>query len=282
MNSEIAYPKEKYLWKFLDLYKFLSFVQTKQLYFSNLNDFEDIMESATKDHYCYINGNRFIADTDVKIRNPSMPIAEFEQKERDILNIYTELSNYRKNKFCSCFFESNSESIAMWNLYSKFDGIAIRFDAESLINFVKNYHLENLCNDFRLTTKNVTYDKLNIKSPYDEVGRIILTHELPDSFKKDNVFSHEKEFRILFEKINIEYYNPIVQLQELSNVNFEVFVNSTLEEWKIQVLNKILAENEFSKPVMRSDILSKGLIEKYQKNYLKKIIDKHGYYIQPY
>jgi hypothetical protein len=42
--------KDKYLWKYMDLHKFLSFITTKSLYLTRLDKFEDKREGINANH----------------------------------------------------------------------------------------------------------------------------------------------------------------------------------------------------------------------------------------
>jgi hypothetical protein len=45
--NKLAFDEDEYLWKYLDMHKFLSFILKKELFFTRLDKFEDPIEGVT-------------------------------------------------------------------------------------------------------------------------------------------------------------------------------------------------------------------------------------------
>ena len=280
MKTEIVYPKEKYLWKYLDLYKFLSLVQSKQLYFSCLNDFDDVMELAPKSLSYYIGINKRIADVRPESRNNNIPSHEYDNKQFHILDALEGLRRVREKLFCSSFYSAEGESKAMWNIYSGIDGIALKFKSSLLIDYIYNYYNQHLKDDYLISSDYVKYESIIEARAYDDDGNIILDKSIPGPFVKDNSYSHENEYRIILESKS-ESKRPIVNIDDFKNLKFEIYVNADIDDWKVDVINGLIKDVLPETTVKKSKFVTKSLIEKYQKNYLRKILDKTGYYKIP-
>lgn len=180
-----------YLWKFVSIEKFFSFVLNKKIYLTRLDKFEDALEGISLDYVLFNKTKDLVKKTFSKHLPPFIGI-EFNASESD--KFYEEFQKFQQSYFASCWFisQDNVESAAMWNLYSAPNSFAIkinynkfksnftqfRFDPEIVTQILLgrvNYY--NFQNPSELIEK-----KKSIKSPV---------------FLKDISYIHEKEFRIV-------------------------------------------------------------------------------------
>lgn len=275
MSRKINYPREKYLWKYMDLFKFLNFIRHKELYFSSLNDFDDVYESVGKVNSYFLGAIKQTAEIKLKDRNPAIEPDYFEQRSFDIIDSLHALSKDRARYFANCFYSAENESVAMWNLYSGVQGIAIRFNATSLYKFIKDYYYKKLEKDYYLIANKVRYEKVLYHKVYDENG--ILKSWLNDisgtPLVKDEAYIHENEYRFIFEKRSGTVGRPIVKLDDFSQIEFSVFVQSNIEDWKFTLIDELLAEAKIKSDAIKSKIITKGLVTKISEKYLEKIIN---------
>jgi hypothetical protein len=126
------------IWRYLDLARFIHLISTKTLHFTRIDQFKDKFEG-------------------------SYPLKNIQDWE----NQYTEVGNFknwRKFVCVSCWYKSDKESTAMWELYgANGQGIAI---------YSSKQRLEESLNDFSITYEDIKYidfinDKADILTPLD-------------------------------------------------------------------------------------------------------------------
>lgn len=170
---QLNYPEEKFLWKFFDLYKFISFLGTKEIIFSRLDQFEDEMEICSEDMAFWIKSDLRIAEITSEQKNPSINSEEYEKKGRDFIRRLDSLKDLQKLIYASCFYASNDESLAMWKLYAGVQGVAVKFDSMKLFRNLVEIHKNISDNKSELGGAKMNYINLSNNSPYDENGNII-------------------------------------------------------------------------------------------------------------
>lgn len=138
-SAPVYFPSDNYkIVRYLDLVKFLSLIQTNRLYFSRLDKFEDSYEGTIpeltfqyyKEWYTSFTHNRLldIIQTSVEEHVEQAMIEEKEAEEK-----------YKKLVCVSCWNKYNSESYALWKIYSDLaKGVMITTDIERLKASFKN------------------------------------------------------------------------------------------------------------------------------------------------
>lgn len=278
MNAKIIRPKEKYLWKYLDLYKFISFLNTKELFFSCLNDFEDVLESSGKLFTYYLRSQLQIAEMKPELRNPKIESHFYEDKAWNFLDIIENLKNIRSEYFANCFYASENESVAMWNLYSSNQGIALCYDSKSLLDFIEYYYIRNLSTDYFLTADKIKYDIILNHRIYTDNGELKKWKVENSPFVKDEAYQHENEYRIVLQNRNNKTGRPIIKIDDFKKIDFNIYVHADLEDWKIKLTNGLLIEAGIDKEVQKSKIITSKLVDKYKTKYLEKIVKEKGSY----
>ncbi|HEX6916221.1 MAG TPA: DUF2971 domain-containing protein [Chitinophagaceae bacterium] len=128
----------------------------------------------------------------------------------------------------------DKESVAMWNLYSNADSVAIRFNAAQLIELVRGIASKHDGHFRRMQYGVVEYTDLGSGLPGPETEYI--------GFLKDDSFSHEQEFRFMAEKHqedeSLEYE---LCLGKLDHIDFTVISHPKMEEWKIRNILNVLS-----------------------------------------
>lgn len=276
-------PKNRYLWKYLDLMKFLDFIETKELFFARMDSFDDVFEmssSAQKHDISLFNGMASSRPNQWRNGFPEKDISVFKT---EVLRGIYKMRELQKNYFASCFYNSDSESIAMWNLYSGMNGVAIRFDGLKLYKNIEADHEINKKNrSFNLYCSNVKYfnpDKINV---YTKDRKLI-----PDKFndyslfKKSLYYQHEIEYRFVFDDSSIasskepEKKYIRIKLENLKDVGATFFVSSETEEWQINIVEKIIRSHlDTSFRVQKSKILTKRNIVSYMEDYTNQMFQK--------
>jgi hypothetical protein len=246
--------EESFLWKYIDISKLLSFLINKSFFFTRLDKVEDKKEGITANHLFYKKlkndtENSFVFD---KIRDTiSLEVGGAQMNRID-----EEIKQIQKSNFANCWFIAGEyfESVAMWNLYSSPNSVAIKIKYSDF----KKKILENGFNgdgsDLDIVCSKIKY--VNFLNPnHSEI-------ELIESvFLKDSSFNHENEFRLVlkkdFKEIPIEYRPQIhkkeseklhqinepfgynLKLNEFENYNFEIVFHPKSQDWIKSDIKKI-------------------------------------------
>lgn len=274
MDSKIIQPNEKYLWKFIDLYKFIKLLKTRELYFSCLNDFDDLYEFTSEDFILKLKEAFRIAEIPSTSRNPEIGKEVYIQKEHDFLYLLERLKTYRMDRFVNCFYASDFESLAMWQLYSGIQGVAIRFDSKSLLDYIENLYSKNLSENYSLHGNYVDYRNVINIDFYDEFANPTKPDITFSPFVKDIMYKHENEYRILITRHNSIDEKPIININNWSDIDFEIFVFADLEYWKVQTIQDLLSDYDLRKTLIESQIITKKVVEKYKNRFVEGAFKK--------
>lgn len=231
-HFSLDYLNNKFLWRYLDLPKLLDLLNSEQIYFARLDNFEDNIEGITG------------KNVSIKFKNQSTPLTpeninkKFDEETQARLiqedklrreEYLRNLSTSQETQFASCWYLGDRESLAMWKIYSKNDGVAVKFNARELTNILiiaaENY-TGSAFDSFIFGP--VVYKNI---WPFDP-------NEIFDgkynALKKDKSYSHESEFRFIV-SIKLENKGKYTFFQhpigKLSDVNFEIVTNPYLTDY---------------------------------------------------
>lgn len=257
--------EDAYLWRYMDIHKFLSFIFNKSFYFTRLDKFEDQKEGMTTNHLFYKNLKKQIDNHPMfdKIKT----YMSVETLGGEMNKIDDELIKIQKRNFANCWVigKNNSESVAMWNLYSRPNSLAIKINYS---NFKKNL-IEKGLNGYS-ESREIICSPINY---IDFQNPNFKNLENFDSvFTKDISFQHENEFRIIvreeereippinyksnihrknIEKLHNDMWNyPGIELKlfDFQDFDFEIILHPKSQDWAKKNIEKIikLSESKFS------------------------------------
>lgn len=269
-------PTSKYLWKYLDIYKFLDFIHSGDLIFARMDSFDDVFELMSSHGSDVMRSLQHMANSrphNWRSGDSSDHISMFEQAV--LMGIY-ESRKLQKSFFASCFYSSDAESIAMWNLYSGMQGVAIRFEAELLYERVERYYEEHLRNQYSFYFGNITYKDVREDDLYKEDGEFKKSAFYDYSlFRKSEIYKHENEYRFVFEDSSMtEIKEKIIRIP-IKDLEGTFFVSTETDEWQMKVLDNFIGHRlgEGVK-VQKSQILDRKIITKYIENYTFRSLEK--------
>jgi hypothetical protein len=244
-------PPHSLLWRYFDFQKFLTLVMEKSLLFVRMDKMEDTNEGISLDQLLVKYGDETLQrGAPNKIPNSKKTNSKLskdkktkdkrtkDKARRDEVN--HELFKQQQSYFLSCWLIHDRESVAMWNSYSTIDGMAIRIDADSLIDaVVKHGRLDPGDKAWKLYYGLVDYqDFLSGEDgmPAGDSAEIF-------GFRKDLSFEHEHEFRFLLkagkrsagedELVNLK-------LNNFSRLKFDLIFHPKMEEWKKRNIRNVL------------------------------------------
>jgi hypothetical protein len=192
-NVNTPIDKNLCIWRFIDLTKLLSLLETESLYFCRSDKFNDPFEgSITK------------------------PALEAMKKEVP-LPAQKVFHHFKEKAFLNCWHLSDYESEAMWKLYSKSNlGIAIKSNVGRLIN---SFSVEDVYDVFVGRINYLDYEK-----EYFNYGNIFCYF-----FNKRKSFECEKELRAM---VSLAIENPKRKANESYDqfgINIKINLNELIE-----------------------------------------------------
>jgi hypothetical protein len=172
----------------------------------------------------------------------------------------------KKDVFINCWYESENESLAMWELYAK-DGFAIKVNKMKLLQNIQ-YEQEYAFFENVFYGENIDDHQFNIgflsnkkrkgtASPIDKDYEDLL-HKYSFFLQKKPSYEHEKEFRIIIYKGYDNFKEDNIK-RDLTNLDFieEIVVSpyKCEEDNEVKDLNKYIKNNKLNIKVKKSDIL---------------------------
>jgi hypothetical protein len=259
----------------MDLHKFLSFLLKQSLFLTRINKFEDKREGINLEQLLFLNYKKK-ADKS-RFFNALEISATIDNFGKEMNQIEDSLKIIQRFNFANCWVlsENKSESVAMWNLYSNPNSIAIK---TKYSDFKKKFSLAKIQNYGE-------YEEI-ICSPIeyidfhnnDTIVNLIKDKKIDPVFVKDLSFQHEKEFRIVMkEKVRkipqIEYkknftrklfedahnkrynYSGIsIKLEDFNSYNFEVVHHPKSEDWAKENINQIIDKFKMGFKISESEL----------------------------
>lgn len=165
----------RYVVRFINFPKLLDFIVSGSFYFARLDSFNDKSEAISKQQL-------------IKHLYPKQWSSEPEKKELDLIT-------RQKRYFATCWFGSNRESFAMWNLYSDSSSVAFKYDFDVFNSLWNEDNIElNISKNWinRLYVDKISYiDYLDGQEIFKKKKNIM-------GLVKDKSYVDEKEVRVLF------------------------------------------------------------------------------------
>lgn len=230
-----------FLWKYMDLHKFLSLLNNMKLFFTRLDNFEDPFEGASLKLIKQLHLQEIMLVSDNPI--PGISTIKIEEGKR---KTEKNIKDKQKLQFVNSWVHFNRESMAMWKIYSNEDGIAIKVDGRKLIDYMIKYiGFQSISSvEMMLMCGHIKYVNLNpylfdINSPMD----------LPISLYKDTSFDFEKEYRffILRNEGEILPFYEFDILPDFFDI-IQVICHPEMEDWKFKNVVKICDQFKLKAP----------------------------------
>jgi hypothetical protein len=219
------------IWRYMDFMRLVNTLEEQGLFFRRTDLFEDRFEGSM-----------------------SQPLRDFLQQGRDQVSPedYSQmLRRVRLSSFVNSWHMNESESAAMWRLYSS--------TTEHAICLQSTYRRlrESLPEDIYIgTVKYISYDRDQI--PFDDLWWPLL--------HKRNSFEYERELRAVWSDIESvrsgrhdDKRIGIFKNVDLHRLIESVYVSAESKPWFVELVKKVLLRYETNVPVRKSDLASEPL-----------------------
>ena len=244
-------PGDAMLTRYVDIHSFLYFITQNKLRFARLDTFEDLNEGFSAHTAGAVKG---ITEHSRSIRNiPDKEMAlervtRLKQQHSELTEQYRE---HQKSLFACCWYMGGKESVAMWNLYSNGDSVAIRFNGRQLIDIISKIASRDDQHFSRMQYGTVEY--ADLPAIRDGIA------DTDTGFVKDDSFSHEQEFRFMAERnANDDTLEYELCLGDLKQIDFTVISHPKMEEWKIRNILNVLSCYDLTEKFQPSQLALKN------------------------
>lgn len=224
------------VWRYMDFTKFVSFIESKHLYFARADKFEDPFEGSWP-------------KLNVDARQYYYDLSPEERK--NYIEIMGKMSkNHPKNIFINCWHKNEHESAAMWKLYLKSDeGIVIQSTYQKLRESFIDNEIINLG-----IVEYIDY----------ETERIDDDDMLSSFVRKRKSFEHEQEVRALVSKWSAFEKGPNFDIETIAHgipikVDMEklienIYLAPNTPDWFSALVQEIVKRYDYTFNVVSSKL----------------------------
>lgn len=242
-------PNEnEYLWKYMTVQKFLSFLLNHQFHYARLDQMEDMYEGINARHLSRFfhqdNQNDGFTDTNHPFYERLVRMKPEEKKFLDS----------QKCEYVTCWITGKRESAGMWNLYSEPGGVALRITYNDFVNILN----EKSTFEPGESITGIVYGLVVYKNFVDrrEVDSRDFKVKKP-AFRKDESFEHEKEFRVCISvrKPFTDDRKGISQsLANFATLPIDIVIHPKSAVWQAEIIQKLVGEAERPHKIKNSEL----------------------------
>jgi hypothetical protein len=256
-------PSDSILYRYVTIDKLIDFLLEGRISLVKLNLFEDKLEGVNLEHLRLNYKSDAFAE---KIKKEDSSLSHISVNinptRRNLLRRKREI--FQDTNYASCWYVNNHESVAMWQLYSKPDSVAIRIPFKNLLKELSNLNLNQHYNYEKLSYGCVDYYQFN---NFENLCKVDLKNDI-QGFIKDSSFEHEQEFRIIIElkeepkyieargiipdetvdEINENQNIKVIHINfsNFKNLPFEIIFHPQSTKWHRQNIKKMLDKFELT------------------------------------
>ncbi len=238
------------LWRYQDFPKFVSLLDSGELFFTRADKFEDVFEGARGFNFqkaaIYDKLKPSLTLTAIsQLRdagNESPTGDDIENKLKEDFNALLEAQeNKRREYFVSCWHANERESEAMWKLYitAKKQGIAIQTTMERLCYSIGKSGFEVG------SVKYISYE-------------VPLESDAEPIWYKRTAFSHENEVRAIFREVGTSFEGMPVRM-DLDMLIERIYISPSAPKWFAELVKRVINRYGLDKPVEYSRLDEKPI-----------------------
>jgi hypothetical protein len=247
-------PKgREYLWRYFDIHKFIHLLQNRTIRFTRMDQFEDPQEGIPLSAFvAYSEKANFDLMEGKTLSELILDAEKFKKIPPPLQKKLNAIHAIQKTSFLTCWFAEQRESVAMWNLYSNADGVAVKIPFAKLVGQLKVEKTKSISayyagclvyQDFKTIYKNTADEK---------VGKVAL--------RKDHSFQHESEFRFVV-RTN-DHHLDLTGIDslplDLARVGLQVICHPRMSSWKKANVQNLLKASGVANAMQESAIRLRG------------------------
>lgn len=249
--KEYVVPKRDMpLWRYQDFPKFVSLLDSGDLFFTRADKFEDVFEGARGFNFqkaAIYDKMKPSLTLKVKsqlratgIENPTDDEIEKKLKAETEALLKTQ-ENKRKEYFVSCWHANERESEAMWKLYitAKNQGVAIQTTMERLCYSIGK-------SGFEVGSVNYISYEVPLESDAEPI------------WYKRTAFRHENEVRVIFHEVGTCLEGMPVRM-DLNMLIERVYISPSAPCWFAKLVERVMIKYGLNKPVEYSRLDDKPI-----------------------
>jgi hypothetical protein len=258
--------KHSKIWRYMSLAKFHSLLSTKALYFTRLDCLDDHLEAMLSPLTVSAHVEGLLTNPDIQKRLAGRPDGE----EIAHLQIGTQDMLMRASTFVNCWFQSDIESMAMWQTYGR-DGVAIQSTMRRLY--------EVLPDEVAVT-----------KVAYIDYSREANSSVIPWAYK-DKIFEGEQEVRAAIKRpptassiiaVNRDHARGVPMPVRLDHLIKKVYIAPRSASWFRRVIEEMLATYNLS----HKEVVTSGAEQQpdYRRLFAeaRELLIEKAYPLEPY
>lgn len=248
-TSPVFYPDENYqIVKYMDLTKFVSLLQRKSLFFCRLDKLEDHFEGTTaKSNWQH----RYDLYATQHLRSPILKKLTEAEILKNLDDHFEAESKMKALKTICCWNISNSESAALWKIYSDFNqGIMITTKVTSLIEA------------FKETKEGIDLSEVKyINHSSDEMPDGNMMYSV---IHKHIAYSYEKELRLIHtvdigNGLQYDWKKEKIEQGKYLNVNLDKLINKIIlspysPNWYVDLIKNLCLTYGLETTIMKSEL----------------------------
>lgn len=254
LTSRNAPVRSEYLWRYYDLHKFLDLLHTGQFRFSRMDKFEDPLEGIPlRALFAY----QTKLDSDL-IQGLSLSELILDEQLRDLVppSLQKKLRSVnaiQKSTFVTCWFAEQRESLAMWNLYSNPEGVAVKIPFGKLVS------------KLTVPSEGVSayyggmVEYLDLRKLYSAPGNSDV-QQIKVALRKDYSFKHECEYRFVI-RVR-DHRNDLTginsEIIDLKKIGMKVICHPRMAAWKKKNVQRLLEDHDLKNAYDESVITLRG------------------------
>jgi hypothetical protein len=240
-----------YLCRYFDIHKFIHLLQNKTVRFTRMDQFEDPQEgiplsafaaySNSANAISYATIGALILDTKRFKKIPA-----YLQKKLNIINAI------QKTSFLTCWFADQRESVAMWNLYSNADSVAVKIPFAKLSTQLKIEKVDTISAYYAGRLVYQDFSTIYKQTSDKKVGKVAL--------RKDHSFAHESEFRFVVR--TRDSHSDVAGIDslplDLTRLDMKVICHPRMPAWKKKNIQHLLESAGLTNAIEESAIKLRG------------------------
>ena len=224
---ESDWSRGSILWKYMDIYSFISLISHSRLKFTRLDSFEDGFEG------------RMPMENQVTLSLNFAAQQYYTRSANEVQELENRLEDSRSRTWVSSWKISNEECSMMWRVYgSRQNGIAIRTTVDRLLSSIET---DRHC--FAGTVRYLDY----FNDGVDE------SNDANFSFHKQKGYASESEFRVAF----FDGAESASEVPDLIDVDISMLIEKVVvspwsDEWQKVALRRVLGKFGHNENIIKS------------------------------